>query len=168
MRKEKILLLNKQQIRQRINRIAYQVYEDNFEEQEIIIAGIAKSGYVLAERIAAALHEICKIKIHLIEVKLNKKNPLSTPVEIPLEAAMLQGKVIILVDDVLNTGKTMIYALKKFLTQNVKKIRTVLLVDRDHKHYPVVADFVGITLSTTLQEHVAVEFGGDGEAVFLM
>jgi pyrimidine operon attenuation protein/uracil phosphoribosyltransferase len=79
----------------------------------------------------------------------------------------LQKKVIILVDDVLNSGKTMMYALKPFLAADIKKIRTVVLIDRNHKRFPVAADFTGLSLSTTLQEHVSVEFDKNGAAVYL-
>lgn len=164
---EKTLLLTGKQIEQRINRIAYQIYEDNFEEKEIIIVGIVKSGFKLAQKIEQALHKICTIKIRLVELKIDKQNPISTPIEISIPTAELKDKAVILVDDVLNSGKTLTYGLRKVLNEDVKKIRTVLLVDRDHKRYPIVADFVGLTLSTTLQEHVSVEFDGKKEAVYL-
>lgn len=167
MAAEKTLILNKTQIEQRVNRIAYQIYEDNFEEKEIILVGIVNSGYQLAERIEKALKKICSVKVHLATLKINKPNPIEAPIEISLDAAFMKGKVVILVDDVLNSGKTLIYGLRKLLNEDVKKIRTVLLVDRDHKRYPIMADFVGITLSTTLKEHISVEFGGKEEAVFL-
>lgn len=163
----KTLLLTKKQIEQRINRIAYQIYEDNFEEKEIFIIGIVKSGYVLAERIEKSLNKICNIKTHLIELKLDKHNPISVPIEISFDTSLMKGKVVILIDDVLNSGKTLIYALRKLLNEDLKKIRTVLLVDRDHKRYPIMADFVGMTLSTTLQEHITVEFSGREDAVYL-
>ena len=152
---------------QRINRIAYQIYEDNFEEKEIYMVGIVKSGYSLAEKIEHALHKICNIKTHLVHLKIDKQNPIAIPIELSMESAKMKGKVVILVDDVLNSGKTLIYGLRKLLNEDLKKIRTVLLVDRDHKRYPIVADFVGITLSTTLQEHISVEFGSKEEAVYL-
>ncbi|MEO5571544.1 MAG: phosphoribosyltransferase family protein [Bacteroidia bacterium] len=164
---DKTLLLNKKQIEQRVNRIAYQIYEDNFEEKEIFIVGILKSGFTLAERIEAALNKICDIKTHLVQLKIDKRNHISVGIEISIDSSKMKGKVVILVDDVLNSGKTLIYGLRKLLNEDLKKIRTALLVDRDHKRYPIMADFVGITLSTTLQEHISVEFGGKEEAVYL-
>jgi pyrimidine operon attenuation protein/uracil phosphoribosyltransferase len=164
---DKTLLLNKKQIEQRVNRIAYQIYEDNFEEKEIYIVGILKSGYTLAEKIETALNKICNIKTHLVQLKIDKQNHISVKIELSIESAKMKDKVVILVDDVLNSGKTLIYGLRKLLNEDLKKIRTVLLVDRDHKRYPIMADFVGITLSTTLQEHISVEFGGKEEAVYL-
>lgn len=163
----KTLLLNKKQIEQRINRIAYQIYEDNFEEKEIFIVGIVKSGYVLAEKIEKSLNKICSIKTHLIELKLDKQSHIAVPIIISFDTSKMKGKVVVLVDDVLNSGKTLIYALRKLLNEDLKKIRTVLLVDRDHKRYPIMADYVGITLSTTMQEHISVELAGKEEAVYL-
>ena len=164
---DKTLLLNKKQIEQRINRIAYQIYEDNFEEKEIFIVGILKSGYTLAEKIEKALNNICDIKTHLLQLKIDKHNHIAVTIELNADSSKMKGKVVVLVDDVLNSGKTLIYGLRKLLNEDLKKIRTVLLVDRDHKRYPIMADYVGITLSTTLQEHVSVEFGGKEEAVYL-
>lgn len=163
----KTLLLNKKQIGQRINRIAYQIYEDNFEEKEIFIVGIVKSGYVLAEKIEKSLNKICNIKTQLIELKLDKQQHIEVPIIISFDTSKMKGKVVVLVDDVLNSGKTLIYALRKLLNEDLKKIRTVLLVDRDHKRYPIMADYVGITLSTTMQEHISVELAGKEEAVYL-
>jgi pyrimidine operon attenuation protein/uracil phosphoribosyltransferase len=161
------LLLNSRQIQQRIDRLAFQVYEDNFEQQDLIIAGIAKSGFVVAERLQAALTKICPIKTELIEIEVDKENPTIVGMEPAMSKQSLKNKVVIVVDDVLNSGKTLIYSLRPFLDADMRKIRTVLLVDRDHKRYPVEADYVGITLSTTLQEHIRVDFTPGKEAVYL-
>lgn len=165
--KAKTLLLNSLQIQQRIDRLAFQVYEDNFELQELIIAGIAKSGFIVARRLQVALKNICPIKTQLIEIEVDKENPTVVKMEPSINKDDLKNKVVIVVDDVLNSGKTLIYSLRPFLDADMRKIRTVLLVDRDHKRYPVEADFVGITLSTTLQEHILVDFTPGNEAVYL-
>lgn len=161
------LLLNKTQIEQRINRIAYQIYEDNFEEKEIIIAGIVHGGFSLAQKIKNTLEKICIIEIKLIEIKIDKNHQAEQNLKLSLTNEELKNKVVIIVDDVLNSGKTLTYAMRPFLDAKVRKIRTVLLVDRDHKRYPVIADFVGFKLSTTLKEHVSVEFATGREAVEL-
>ncbi len=166
MEKAKTLLLNNHQIAQRINRIAYQIYEDNFEEKEIIIIGIWQNGFILAQKIQRALNEICDLNTHLLELKIDKQNQVDHAVSIGGNRDDLVGKSIILVDDVLNSGKTLIYSMKEILKIDTRKIRTVLLVDRDHRRYPILTDFVGMTLSTTFQEHVSVEFG-DEDAVYL-
>jgi pyrimidine operon attenuation protein/uracil phosphoribosyltransferase len=161
------LLLDDKQIKQKIDRIAYQIFEDNSEESEIIIAGIAKSGFVFAQRLNEAFSKISVIKTHLIEIKLNKDIPTEVALKPSLNNETLKGKVVVVVDDVLNSGKTLTYSLRPFLEADMKKIRTVLLVDRDHKRYPIVADFVGTTLSTTLQEHIRVEFTEGNASVYV-
>lgn len=164
----KTLILNSKQIQQKINRIAYEIYENNYDEKEIIIAGIAKNGFILAQHIVKVLQKISPIKTKLIEIVIDKKNPLSSEIKIALTDKELQNKVIILVDDVLNSGKTLIFGAKPFLTSPVKRLTTVVLLDRGHNRYPIKADFVGLTLSTTLQEHITVEFNKKGkEAVYL-
>ena len=167
MQQTKTLLLNERQIEQRINRIAYEIYEDNFDEQEIIIAGIAKAGFVFAKRLEKAVNHICDLKTQLIKLTLDKENPVINSLEPALSNQELKNKVVIVADDVLNSGKTLMYSLRPFLEADIKKIRTVLLVNRDHKRYPVEADFVGITLSTTLQEHVTVSLEPGKESVYL-
>lgn len=164
----KTLILNSKQIEQKINRIAYEIFENNYDEKDIVIAGIASNGYLLAKRIAGVLQNISKIKVQLIEIKLNKENPFSTDLEIKLTDKELKNKVIILVDDVLNSGKTLIFGAKLFLNSPVKRLTTAVLVDRGHNRYPIKADVVGLSLSTTLQEHITVELDKKGkESVYL-
>ena len=160
----KTLILTSEQIQQKIYRIAYEIYENNYDEKEIIIAGIANNGYVLAERISDKLKKISPIKVNLIEVKVNKKNPNNQAVEIAIDDKELANKVIILVDDVLKSGKTLMFGAKPFLNFPVKRLTTVVLVDRGHNRYPIKADFVGLSLSTTLQEHITVEMNTAGNA----
>jgi pyrimidine operon attenuation protein/uracil phosphoribosyltransferase len=165
---DKTLILNSTQIQQKINRIAYEIYENNYDEKEIIIAGIAKNGFVLANHIAEVLQKISPIKTKLIEIVIDKKNPLSAEIKLGMSDKELQNKVIILVDDVLNSGRTLIFGAKPFLMMPVKRLTTVVLVDRGHNRYPIKADFVGLSLSTTLQEHITVEIDKKGkEAVYL-
>jgi pyrimidine operon attenuation protein/uracil phosphoribosyltransferase len=171
MELEKTLILNQLQIKQKVNRIAYQIYEDNFEESEIIIAGIHHGGYKFAKRIVDALKEIAPLKVSLIEVILDKENPFNEEVKLSgsdiENSKSFNGKVVILVDDVLNSGKTLIYAMKPFLEMPLKKLRIVVLVNRNHKRYPVSPDFSGINLSTTLQEHIFVELNEKEDSVYL-
>lgn len=169
MTETKTLILNADQIRQKIDRIAYQIYENNFQEKEIIMAGIAPKGYILAQRLAEKVEEIAKIKITLVEIKVNKDNPVQEEVKLSITTKEYEGKVIILVDDVLNSGKTLIYGLAPFLNVPVKRITTAVLVDRNHNRYPIKADFVGLSLATTLLEHISVDLTKKGkEAVYLM
>ncbi len=161
------LVLNAIQIKQRIDRIAYQIYEDSSNEKELIIAGISNSGYRFAILLNEVLKSICPIPTQLIEITLDKNNPTDFKLNPNIPITDFKNKTIVIVDDVLNSGKTLMYSLKPFLEGDVKKIRTVLLVNRDHKRYPVEADFVGITLSTTLQEHIRVDLTAGAEAVYL-
>lgn len=164
----KSLILNSKQIQQKINRIAYEIYENNYTEKEIIIAGIVGNGYLFAQKLANVLNTISSIKITLTEVIVNKGNPASEEVKAGVTGKELKNKVIVLVDDVLNSGKTLIFGTKPFLNFPVKRLTTVVLVDRGHNRYPIKADFVGLSLSTTLQEHITVELKPKGkEAAYL-
>lgn len=120
----------------------------------------------LAELIAARLKVISTIQVKLVEVKVDKKDPLATAAHVELEKEDVRDKVVILVDDVLNSGKTLIYGVRHFLQVRLKALHTAVLIDRDHKRFPIKADHVGLTLSTTLQEHITVELNGE-MAVYL-
>jgi pyrimidine operon attenuation protein/uracil phosphoribosyltransferase len=163
----KTLILNSKQIEQKTNRIAYQIYENNHDEKEIIIAGIAGNGYLFAQRLADTVKKISPLKVNLIEISVNKKNPLASEITIALSEKELTNKVIILVDDVLNSGKTLIFGAKPFLVAPVKRLTTAILVDRGHNRYPIKADLVGLSLSTTLHEHISVELIKGEEGVYL-
>ncbi len=164
----KTLILNSKQVQQKINRIAYEIYENNYDEKDIIIAGIGGNGFFMAKRITDVLQKIAPLKTKLIEITIDKKNPLAKEIKISLSEKELKNKVIVLVDDVLNSGKTLIFGAKPFLSSPIKRLTTAVLVDRGHNRYPIKADFVGLSLSTTLQEHVSVEIDGKGkESVYL-
>ena len=163
----KTLILNSKQIDQKINRIAYEIYENNHSEKEIIVAGISDNGYIFAKRLAAVVQKISPIKVTLIEIKIDKENPLAKEIKISLSDKELKNKVIILADDVLNSGKTLIFGAKPFLIAPIKRLTTVVLVDRGHNRYPIKADFVGLSLSTTLQEHITVDLKKGKESVYL-
>ncbi|MGG6231376.1 phosphoribosyltransferase domain-containing protein [Tenacibaculum sp. SDUM215027] len=151
------IILNNTQVEQKIRRIAFQIYESNSNETEIIIAGIADNGYFLAEKISTVLSEVSPIKITLCKVSIDKKNPI-TPITTSINSKEYQNKALVLVDDVLNSGTTLIYGVKHFLEVPLKRFKTAVLVNRNHKKYPVKADFKGISLSTSIKEHVVVEF----------
>ncbi|HMI02129.1 MAG TPA: phosphoribosyltransferase family protein [Pedobacter sp.] len=156
------IILTHQEIEHKIRRIAYQIYETFVDEEMIVIAGIASNGYLLAEKIAATLSEISNIKVSLCEVRINKLDP-KAPITTSLDQSEYENKGLVLVDDVLNSGTTLVYGVKHFLEVPLKKFKTAVLVDRNHKKYPVKADFKGISLSTSLQEHVQVVFEAKGD-----
>lgn len=148
-------ILNDKQISRMIKRLAFQVYESNFDEKELIVAGVSGKGDAVAALLARELGEISKIKVHVTSVLLNKDqlNREQVKLGIPIP---LTNKSVLVVDDVLNTGRTFVYALLPFVGMGIKKIQTLVLVDRNHRLYPISADFIGMSLSTTLQEHVDV------------
>jgi pyrimidine operon attenuation protein/uracil phosphoribosyltransferase len=153
----KNIILNHQEIEHKTKRIAYQIYETFVDEKEIVIAGIASNGFVFAGKIAAALESISDIKVILCEVYLNKQMP-NSAITTSIPESEYENKGLVLVDDVLNSGTTLIYAVRHFLDVPLSKFKTAVLVDRNHKKYPVKADFKGISLSTSLYEHVQVVF----------
>lgn len=148
-------ILNHQEIEHRIKRIAYQIYETNVGESELVIAGIDSNGYLLARRLKKELDRISDISSVLCKVTINKQNPLEK-VSTSLASSEYENKAIVLVDDVLNSGSTLIYGIKHFLEVPIKRFKTAVLVNRNHKKFPVKADFKGISLSTSLHEHVQV------------
>ncbi|MBD1394341.1 phosphoribosyltransferase family protein [Mucilaginibacter glaciei] len=165
---KKILILNSTQIQQKIDRIAYQILEDNFDETEILIAGILPRGNHIAQRLKTVLDRIAPFTSKLLVIEL-KKDSTSLDAQINFDIEECSNKVIVLVDDVLNSGKTLAYGFGVFLDVPLKKLRTVVLVDRNHKNFPVTTDFAGVALSTVIKEHVDVVIGVEGEedAVYL-
>jgi len=159
----KNIILTNQEIEHKIKRIAYQIYETFVDEEEIVIAGIAANGFTFAKKIALALETISPIKVSLCEVQINKQNP-QLPIQTSLSKEQYSNKGLVLVDDVLNSGTTLIYAVRHFIDVPLKKFKTAVLVDRNHKKYPVKADFKGISLSTSLLEHVQVIFDENNDS----
>ncbi len=160
------VILSHDQIQHKIKRIAYQIYEANVNETHIILAGIMDNGYVLATKIADVLQDIAPMHISLCKVTINKKQPREA-VATSIPAAEYTNKAVILIDDVLNSGTTLIYGVKHFLEVPLSKFKTAVLVNRNHKKYPVKADFKGISLSTSLNENVAVVFNAGNDIVRL-
>ena len=161
------IILDSRQIAQKTKRIAYQIYESNSAEKEIILAGIQGNGMIFAKRIASVLEEVSDLKVTLCEVFINKKKPLGS-VSTSLSSDEYKNKSLVLVDDVLNSGSTLIYGIKHFLDVPLKRFKTAVLVNRNHKKYPVKADFKGISLSTSIQEHVEVEFDAENARAVLV
>ena len=151
------IILDQKQIDHKIRRIAYQIYENNVSEKEVIIAGIFENGFIFAKKIKNVIEKISPIKVVMCKVMIDKKNPI-LPITTSLETEAYKNKSLILVDDVLHSGTTLIYGIKHFLQVPLKQFNTAVLVDRNHKKYPVKADFKGISLSTSINENVSVVF----------
>ena len=167
MEKSSVIILDKDQINHKVKRIAYQIYESNVEEDIIILAGIADSGFELARRLQVELKNISNLNVLLCEVKVNKKNPLDK-ITTSLAPRDYEDKALVLIDDVLNSGTTLIYGVRHFLEVPLKRFKTAVLVDRSHKKYPVKADFKGISLSTSIHETVNVSFSEEEDRVELI
>ena len=158
MATDKKYILSKEVVGKKLQRMAYEILENNIDEKEIILAGIRESGSVVAKVIQGMLAEISSIKTELITITLDKKEPTDVSLSRSID---LNGKVIILVDDVSNSGKTLLYALKPFIEFHPKKIQILVLVERTHTSFPVRPDYVGLSIATTLQEHIFVEVKGE-------
>jgi pyrimidine operon attenuation protein/uracil phosphoribosyltransferase len=154
--KDSIILTN-EQINHKIKRIAYQILESNSTEKEIVLAGITGNGYILSKKIKGVLSQISDVNILLCEVKIDKKKPRNKIVT-SLNSIDYKNKSLVLVDDVLNSGTTLMYGVKHFLEVPLKRFKTAVLVNRNHKKYPIKADFKGVSLSTTLQDNITVKF----------
>lgn len=160
------IILSNEQINHKIKRIAFEIYENNINERTIILAGISKNGFVIAQKLKVVLEDISDIKAILCEVKMNKKKPLDD-IMTSLKTEEYKGQSLVLIDDVLSSGTTLMYAVKHFLQVPLKQFKTAVLVNRNHKKYPIKADFKGISLSTSLQEHIKVEFNKNSVSAYL-
>jgi pyrimidine operon attenuation protein/uracil phosphoribosyltransferase len=160
-------ILSHQQILHKINRIAYQIYESNVEEELIVLAGIQGGGLEFAKKIKRALEKICPAEIVLCEVQMDKSNPIVSGVQTSLKTETYEGRSVVVVDDVLKSGKTLIYGVHHFLQTPLKILKTAVLVDRNYKRFPVKADFKGLSLSTSMEEHVRVDFSPRNYGVYL-
>jgi pyrimidine operon attenuation protein/uracil phosphoribosyltransferase len=165
--KEKINILNINQVNQKINRLAWQVYENNFKQKEIVLIGIDKKGLFLAEKISECLNEISKIKTIVAELSIDKSLDVNSSMSLNISDDIFTDKAVIIVDDVLNSGKTLMYASKLFLNTTLKKLSILVLIDRNHNLFPIKADFIGLSLSTTLKEYITVDLFGDNKGVYL-
>lgn len=161
-------ILNQRQIEQKIKRLAIEILENNYDEAEIILAGINNNGYNFAKMLMDQLTQLTGIQIIMTRIQLNPANPLSSEVQVEMPIEQMQDKVIILVDDVANTGRTIFYACKPIMQILPKKVEVAVLVDRKHKSFPIQVDYVGLSLATTLKENIDVQILEESEqAVYL-
>jgi len=156
---DKSLVLNKAEVEQKIRRIAFEIYEDNFKEKSIVLAGIDGQGYTFAQLISKELESISPITVKIVKVTLDKLAPQQSEVKVDCDEKEFRKKCIVIVDDVLNTGKTIAFGMKPFLNVEVKKIEVAVLVNRSHTLFPILPTYTGFELSTTLNERVEVVLG---------
>jgi len=152
-------ILSKEIAYRKIQRMAYEIAERNILEKKIILAGIKENVLIIAKLLHGFLKEIFKGEMIVIEIELDKKNPKNISLSNDID---FDNKIVIIIDDVVNSGKTLLYALLPFLNFYPKKIQTLVLVERSHKEFPVSPDYVGLSISTALSEKIIVETG-DGE-----
>jgi pyrimidine operon attenuation protein / uracil phosphoribosyltransferase len=150
------LILDSKQVLQKIKRIAYEIYENNATEEEVVLAGIYDKGYRFAQLVQEQLMAISPLQVHLVRIDLAKFSATQSEIQLDCKLDFLANKSIILLDDVLNTGRTLAHSLKPLLQIPVKKIRVGVIVNRSHTLFPIAADYVGYALSTTIQEHIEV------------
>lgn len=154
MPSDKKYILSKEIAENKLRRMALEIYERNYTETELLLVGIKGSGMVVAEKISLFIKKSFPGKVSVHCLQIDKKQP--GPVQIE-PAVDCRNKVVVLVDDVANSGKTMLYALKPLLEAYPKKIQTLALVERTHKSFPVDIDYTGMSVSTGLHEHIYVE-----------
>ncbi len=159
MMSQKNLVLEDAQVRQKIRRMAYEIFENNFDEKIIVLAGVAGQGYALAQLLEKELLTISPLQVITAKVMVDKEAPQKSDVSLDMNLDDLKKKVIVLIDDVLNTGRTLAYGMKPFLSIEIKKIEVAVLVNRSHPLFPVQPNYTGYELSTTLTDHVEVVLG---------
>lgn len=159
-------VLNHKQVGQKITRIAFEIYERNLNSAGVVFAGITGMGMTLANLLAEEFQNISPIPVDVVEVILDKSAVSKSEVELS-SALDFSNKTIILVDDVLNTGKTLVYAMKPFLDQEIQKMEVAVLVNRSNGLFPVRPDYTGYELATTLSEHIRVDFSANQYSVYL-
>lgn len=164
---EKDLILDESQVDQKIRRIAYEIYENNFDEKKIYIAGVLGPGYVLAKKIKKDLKKISEIEVELLKIMIDKENPSKNEIILDTDLKEVQNKVVILVDDVQYTGKTFAYSMRPFLNIKVKKIEVAVLVNRAHPAFPIAPTYTGYELSTTIHDHIQVVLDDGKKGVYL-
>lgn len=153
------LIIEERTVRHIIKRFAYEIYENNFTEKEIVLVGILGNGYEMAQFLLKELEGIApKLKVTLVKLDVDKDHPIHSEVKLDHPESALTGKSVLLVDDVLNSGRTMAYCMASIMNADIKRIETVVLVNRSHKRFPMMANHKGYELSTTIDEHVEVRF----------
>ena len=160
---KKQIILNKEEITNKINRIAFSIIEDYHSEKSITLIGFDNNGYIIAEKIKQIITDKNNIKTSIHRIKKDKKNHFTiTP---PLKSDNMKN--VFLVDDVLKSGRTIIYGIKEILTHNIDNLKTIILVNRNHNQFPIGVDYVGLNLSTTLKNHITVIMNKDEEIAYL-
>lgn len=155
------IILDQAQVLQKLRRMAFEMLEFNLDEPEIVLVGIYDKGYDIASRLQTEMKSIASVKLRLVRLDINKDDPTASEIKLDCPPDDLRGKCVILVDDVLNSGRTMAYGMSVLLSADIKRLETATLVDRSHKRFPISANYKGFELATTIDEHVDVVLGKD-------
>ena len=159
-------LLNAEEIEQKLIRMAYEIAERHYNEKNIVFIGIEDNGAAVSERLFQLVKEIVSIPCELSSIQLAKENPIGT-VQLS-NSISLKNKCVVLIDDVFNSGRTLMHAASFLAAQEIHRLTTAVLVERKHRRFPIKADFVGLKLSTTLKEHVTVSIDGKNSLVTIL
>lgn len=161
-------ILDHKKIRQKIDRLSFEILENHYQESSIYLAGINNNGHDFAKKLKTTLQKNSEVTVNLIRISLNPANPLDEEIQLSVDPDELKNKVVIIIDDVANTGRTIFYAIKPLLDILTKKVEVCVLIDRTHKSFPIKVDYVGLSLATTMKENIRVELkGGSDAAVYL-
>lgn len=158
----KSIVLNHTQIDNKIIRLAHQVLENHFENESLAIVGLNERGKVLAEKISAILADI--YDGHIEQLHLTAKRNEIKEIEITVETIepfeALKNQTVILVDDVVDSGQTLMFAASFLLQFHPMHLQTLALIDRNHRKFPIQVNYIGHKVATTLHEHVKLDFEG--------
>ncbi len=167
--KEKALILDKAGIDRAMTRIAHEILEKNKGAKTLVLVGIQRGGVHLARRLAAKIREIegveppvgsLDITMYRDDLATRKSQPVPQATDITFD---IQDKIMVLVDDVLFTGRTIRAALNSVMDYGrPRRIQLAVLVDRGHRELPIRADYVGKNLPTSAKEQVEVMLAEDG------
>lgn len=168
MTASRTLILDAAQIERKFQRIARQIVEHHFDAGSLTLIGIEGQGALMCGRLVKILREICTLDVVEERITLNKEAPLQHPIVFSGDPDALRGAAIVVVDDVLNSGRTLMHAVNHLLQHSPQSMKTAVLIDRFHRNFPIRADFCGLTLSTTVKEHIEVELPtGGADAAYL-
>ena len=160
----KILIMENEEILSRLHRMAFEIYERNYHHQVLHVIGVNERGSYLASKILEYLQKVSPLEFVYSQAQVDKhSDPISYGIQLEMDPAELKGKDVIIVDDVLYTGRTLLNVVAILLQAGPSTIQTAILVDRGHRSLPISPDFVGVELATTLQQHVSVEIDREQE-----
>jgi len=156
-------ILDSLQIKNKIQRMAYEIAESNFDFDKIYFLGINNNGYNFAQMLKKSLESICDIETKLARITLKPQDPVNNDIVVDIDEKELNGQTIIVVDDVANTGRTLFYAMKVLMNITPLVIETAVLVDRMHKSFPIKINYVGLSFATTIQDNILVDLDKSGK-----